>query len=212
MDGFLELFEELTKVSREALKCDTCIPRRGDVEDIGFCFGPPNKGRIAFYIIRDGRKYMLGKLCDCYPFIPTLRGWMERAITPTLIGRRRNEGITIECDDGVIELTLSPTNLESSTAMTNSGGYCVVGILKVKHVNTHADTYECFCNVEQTVYNLYSALQHTFKKHGSAFNDRVDWTLFDRDMPFRIDKSTSQLLQEQLWSEKIELLGRHRHE
>ena len=133
---------------------------------------------------------------------------MERAITPTYIDRRRNEGTTIECDDGVIEFLLSPTNLESSTATTRSGGYCVVGILKINHVNNHPATHECFCDVERTVYNLNCALQHTFRRYGSTFDDRTGRTMFEREMPFGIDKSTSRLLKEPLWSEKIDLLGR----
>ena len=155
------------------LICGT--PRAGIHFLLGLC-----KGRLPFYIIQEGNSYPLGSLCDCFPFITQLRGWMERAITPTYIDRRRNEGTTIECDDGVIEFLLSPTNLESSTATTRSGGYCVVGILKINHVNNHPATHECFCDVERTVYNLNCALQHTFRRYGSTFDDRTDWNSFGR--------------------------------
>lgn len=212
MESLLELFEELSRVCRESRSFERGIPRNGDIEEIGFCFDAPSKGRLPFYIIRNNKQYLLGHLCDCYPFTSLLRGWMERAITPTIIGRRRNEGITIECEDGVIELTLSPTNLESSIAVSKTGKYFVAGILKIKHVNNHDATHECFCDVERTVYNLYCSLQNAFRKYGSSFDDRNDWLLLDREMPFRIDKRTSLLLQEQLHSDKIELLGRLLHE
>ena len=118
MGSFLELFEELTKVSREALNCDSSIPGDGKIEDIYFSFGPPRRGRLSFYKIRNESKYLFGNMRDCYPVFPTLRGWMERAVTPTFRGRRGNEGITIECEDGVIELALSPIDLETDMQQT----------------------------------------------------------------------------------------------
>lgn len=208
MASFLELFEELAKVSREALNCDTCIPRRGNVEDIGFCFGPPSKGRIAFYIIRGERKYLLGKLCDCYPVFTIMRGWMERAVTPTSIGRRRSETITIECDDGVIELSVCPTDLEVGSSYDLH--YRMVGILCIRHVGHIQTTHECFCNVETTIFNLYSSLQSAFNRYARHFDDKDEWIIFDRDETFRKGRPTSMYLKEQIRSEKIEFLGRNR--
>ena len=72
MGSFLELFEELTKVSREALNCDSSIPGDGKIEDIYFSFGPPRRGRLSFYKIRNESKYLFGNMRDCYPVFPTL--------------------------------------------------------------------------------------------------------------------------------------------
>lgn len=210
MGSFLELFEELTKVSREALNCDSSIPGDGKIEDICFSFGPPRRGRLSFYIIRNGRKYLLGNLCDCYPVFPTLRGWMERAVTPTFIGRRRNEGITIECEDGVIELALSPIDLEMDMHASGSDVYCIVGILRIRHIGHTSTTHECLCDVERTVCSLYFALRTTLRRHRERFDRRYDWIIYEREGIYGNGRSASQILLDQLHSEKIEITSQAR--
>lgn len=210
MDRFLELIRELAQVSREADSPDASVPQSGIVEEVNFYFGPPRNGLIAFYIIRNGKKHLIGNLCDCYPVFPIMRGWMERSVTPTFIGRRRLESITIECEDGLIEMSISPTDLEPSLAISEGGTYYVVGILRIRHI-LRSSPHVCFCNVEKTMCNLYHALLASFRKHAKWYDDKRNWVLYDTDISKRRGKSTAQLLREQLRSEKIELLDRSSH-
>ena len=78
----------------------------GKISVIDFELGPPHGGRLSFRLVVDGCCMPLCEPNDAYPFLESLRDWMERSLVCDKEGTLHPEILTIDCTEAVYSVIL----------------------------------------------------------------------------------------------------------
>lgn len=205
MFGFTESFRELTIACKDAIDYLTALPECGDPEDIDFRFGPPKKGKLPFYIVRNGRSHLLGNLCDCYPPFEKMKGWMERSITRSAIGNFSTEILNLDCEGYSMMLVLAQSDWSLFPCGNGGKKLRPVSVLLILRSGMDTPMVLCFCRTDLTISNLYRALSDVLIRYGSRFDNPQNWFPYNRKWIGMHKWKTSELIMEQIGSKSLEI-------
>ncbi len=197
MSRFLIEFKKWSEAYSDALSVingDT----QGEVDEIGFRFGPPRRSGLPCYIIINGRERLLFELSDIDPPFEELRRWMERATRLSSLSRLAPEMISLDCGDREVTLSLIPASWDKK------GGADMVSLLVVTESESSRPLVKNFCRATQTVGRLYRALMRATKLYVREFSDPSRWKDRERFDPME-ERSCAERIREELCSETIEI-------
>lgn len=185
---------------RQALSDMIANPGFGQISDIDFELGHPRGGRLPFRIIVDGRRMRLCEPSDAYPFLESLRGWMERCLVFDRRGTLHPEILTIDCADAVYSVVMFHAGWEDFGA----GAEPVSGIIIVRAGKGEPILFR-FCRTTRTIARLYDAILDGIMGYRGTFNSPATW--YDLGRFSRLDdRTTAERLLGRFRSEKIEKL------
>lgn len=205
MFGLSESFRELTIACKDVVDYLTALPDSGELEDIDFLFGPPSNGRMPFYIIRNGRTYRLGDLCDYFPPFERMRGWMERAMVKSPVGNYYTEILNLDCADSSIMMVLAQSDWCLFPCGNGRKKVGPVSVLVILQSGTDKPMVLCFCRTDRTISNLYRALSDSLTRYRSLFDDPHNWLLYNRRWIGPKNSKTSEYIQKQIESRDLEI-------
>lgn len=205
MIGFTESFRELTIACKDALDYLTALPESGELEDIDFLFGPPSNGRMPFYIIRNGRTFRLGDLCDNYPPFERMRGWMERAIIKSSVGNYCTEILNLDCADSSIMMVIAQSDWCLFPCGNGKKKLRPVSVLVILQSGTDKPIVLCFCRTDRIISNLYRAMSDSLTRYRSLFDDPQNWLLYSRRWIGPKRPKASEFILKQIESQELEI-------
>lgn len=205
MFGFTESFRELTVACKNVFDYLTALPESGELEDVDFRFGPPSNGRMPFYIIRNGRTYHLGDLCDNYPPFERMRGWMERAMVKSPVGNYCTEILNLDCADSSIMMVLAQSDWCLFPCGNGKTEQRPVSVLVILQSGTDKPMVLCFCRTDLIISNLYRAMSDSLTRYRSLFDNPKNWLLYNRKWIDPKMLKASDYIQKQIESQDLEI-------
>lgn len=183
---------------RQALSCLIEAPQYGEMCDVNFILGSPSDGKLPLYIDVNGHRVLACELSDSYPFLGSLRGWMERCLVQDREGTLHPEIVTLDGEDTVLSLVMVHAGWDDDNGRAEP-----VSLFAVIRSDSKEPVLCCFCLTVETISRLYCSLLDCIRKHGSLFDRNDTWYdvhSFDRLSP----ALTSERLFRQIQSPKIE--------
>lgn len=183
---------------KRALSFLTDNPIYGEISDIDFELGPPSGGRSPLSILLDGRKKLLCEPSDTYPFLDSLREWMERCLIVDKEGLLHPEIATIDCIDAVYSLVMVHVGWEGSQEAAEP----VSAFIVIQSKKSEPNIFR-FCRTTETICRLYRAFVEGIDRNRERFDNPSSWydvgrfSLMDR-------RTTSERMMQTLRSESLE--------
>ena len=173
-------------------------PQYGETCDIDFILGSPSGGKLPLYIDVNGHRALACELSDSYPFLGSLRGWMERCLVQDSEGTLHPEIVTLDCADAVLSLVMVHAGWEDDNGRAEP-----VSLLAAIRSDREEPVLCCFCRTVETITRLYCSLLDGILRYAHLFDRNDTWYdvhSFDRLSP----ALTSERLFRQIQSPKIE--------
>ena len=142
----------------------------GEISEIDFDLGPPDGGRLSFRFIVDGRSMPLCEPSDAYPFLESLREWMERCLVFDKCGVLHPEILTINCADGVYSAILFHAGWEETDGVAEP----VSGLIVIRSGH-RKPVFQGFCRTTETIVQLYRRITEGIRRYRQLFNRPGAW-------------------------------------
>ena len=142
----------------------------GEISEIDFDLGPPNGGRLSFRFIVDGRSMPLCEPSDAYPFLESLREWMERCLVFDKRGVLHPEILTINCADGVYSAILFHAGWEEFEGVAEP----VSGLIVIRS-GLKRPVFQGFCRTTETIVQLYRRIIEGIRRYRLLFDRQGAW-------------------------------------
>lgn len=172
----------------------------GHVSDIGFDLGPPSGGHLTFRITVDGKRSVLCRPGDTYPFLESLREWMERCLVFDKEGTLHPEILTLDCSDGVYSVIMFHAGWDRIDGLAEP-----ISGLAVISSGRDEPTLCCFCRTRETISRLYRSIMDGIAENRYLFDKPGAWYDPGRFSPLD-RRTTAERLIERICSDKLDLL------
>lgn len=175
MPTFLKGVKRLLDAGSIGLQYYSSTPESGDIYDIDFRFGKPSKGIMPLYLIADGRQMFICNICDSYPAFGNILSWMERAMDPSSSGTKKLEALSL---DSACSITTF------FTVQIADDGPDGVSLLTIIRLNRSTPVFTCFCRTQDTILNMYKALNRAVREYSCVLDHPGNWNIFSgRGLP-----------------------------
>lgn len=173
--------------------------QREPLDEPVFRFGPPDRGRLPFWVEIGGHATLLCELSDCYPFLRLLRDWLERCLSFDCFGEGQPGFVKLDSVAG-------PCSFIMVHAGIDKAGYVDASLFAViRPGECHPCAY-CFCSTRQAVGAIYGALMDALHSYRDLFNDSSVW--YDPGaFSLRDPRRTSDRMEDEFRSGAIETLA-----
>lgn len=175
----------------------------GKISVIDFELGPPHGGRLSFRFVVDGCCMPLCEPNDAYPFLESLRDWMERSLVCDKEGTLHPEILTIDCTEAVYSVILFQAGWEEFSEEAEA----VSGLIIIRS-GQNRPIFRGFCRTRQTITRLYCSVVKGIRRYGTLFNTPGSW--YDTGRFSLLDRrTTTDRLLARIHSEKLEKYARN---